>query len=103
MLALCAAFGLSYVSYPHWMLILQPSDEAYVLSRAAQIRAATAPDDLVAIDQGTWSPALLYYADRRGYMIPQGGAAPDGYVVFVCPPPLIGGSGACVQMPAGAL
>ena len=94
-LGLVAVFVLSYLLYPRWMLMLRTVDEVDVLGRAAQIKAATAPGDLVAIDQGSWSPAILYYADRRGYMEdPHVPAAPSGYVRFKCPTP--GSPGDCV-------
>jgi hypothetical protein len=66
-----------------------------ILRRAAQIRAATLPGDLVSIDGYGWSPELLFYADRYGYMedkrVPP---APAGYVHFHCES---GARGVCVR------
>jgi hypothetical protein len=96
-LALGALFAASFVVYPRWILMLRPGRAVDILTRAAVIRDATKPDDLVAIDYGGggWSPELLFYADRRGYMedarVPP---APPGYTHFTCHP---GARGTCVK------
>ena len=90
---LAGVFGLSFYVYPRWTLMLRPGGAAAILERAAQIRAATTPNDLVAISGYGWSPELLFYADRYGYMedarIPP---APAGYIHFHC---LTGPKGVC--------
>ncbi|MFL5675763.1 MAG: ArnT family glycosyltransferase, partial [Chloroflexota bacterium] len=95
-LGLIAVFAISFVLYPRWVVMFRMEPEGQVLMRAAQIQAATAPEDLVAIDEDSWSPAILFYADRRGYMedanVPP---APPGYVRFRCPVP--GAIGDCVR------
>jgi len=95
-LALLVLFAASFVTYERWTLMFGAHDEVGVLPQAAQIRAMTDPDDLVRISQGSWSPAVLFYADRRGYMddphIPPG---PPEYVHIVCPYP--GNPGDCVR------
>jgi 4-amino-4-deoxy-L-arabinose transferase-like glycosyltransferase len=81
-------FVVSFLVYDRWALMFGAHDEAHVLERAAQVRSATAAGTLVAISDTTWSPAILYYADRYGYMeYPDVPPAPVGYVRFVCPPP----------------
>lgn len=93
--AMAALFAASFVVYPRWRLMLRPGGAVDILTRAAVIRASTNPDDLVAIDYGGWSPELLFYADRRGYMedalVPP---APAGYLHFTCKP---GPRGICVR------
>ena len=68
--------------------MFHPGQGVDILVKAAQIRRATSPSDLVAIDHDGWSPELLFYADRRGYMgdlrLPP---APPGYVHFNCDAP----------------
>lgn len=39
------------------------------LAAAAYVRERTGPDDWVVIDGRGWDPTILYYADRRGYML----------------------------------
>lgn len=46
-------------------------DPESVLPLAREIDAATRADDLVAVAGKGWSPAVLYYARRRGQMLPQ--------------------------------
>ncbi len=56
-------WGLAYAG------TIDPSD---MLGRAASIAERTDPDDLVVIEGEDWSPAILYYARRRGIAIPLG-------------------------------
>ncbi len=90
---LAGVFALSFYVYPRWTLMLRPGGAAAILERAAQIEAATTPNDLVAISGYGWSPELLFYADRYGYMedarVPP---APAGYIHFHC---LTGAKGVC--------
>ena len=67
-LGLAALFALSFVAYQRWLLPFSSADTTGVLAHAAQIAAETDPDDLLAITHDTWNPAILFYADRRGYM-----------------------------------
>lgn len=89
-------FALSFVAYPRWTLMLGDADPDGVLRMAADVRGASDPDDLVAISNGDWSPAILFYAERRGYMefdsVPP---APPGYVHFTCP--RAGAAGRCIR------
>lgn len=65
------------------------------LPAAAYVRERTESDDWVVVDGRGWDPTILYYADRRGYMLdPRRGAvddlarlrADDRYTIFVtCP------------------
>ena len=74
------------------------------LAAAAFVRERTEPDDWVVIDGRGWDPTILYYANRRGYMLDdrrQAGAddlerlrADERYTLFVdCPY-----EGACTEM-----
>ncbi len=48
------------------------ADPEHVLPLAAELAAHSAPGDLVVVVGLDWSPAILYYADRRGFMLPFG-------------------------------
>jgi hypothetical protein len=88
--------GLSFIAYPRWINAYNGTDELGTLRLAAEIRSETAPGDLVAISGQDWSPAVLFYADRRGYMEWLGAPpVPAGYVHFACPPD--GMAGDCVR------
>ena len=90
--------ALSFVLYPRWIQAYDGTDESATLRLAAQIKSQTRPEDLIAISGRDWSPALLYYADRRGFMeVPGRQHAPVGYVHFECPIP--GRPGDCVRSP----
>ena len=92
---LTGLFALSFFVYQRWILMLHPGAGSAILGRAAQIQAATAPGDLVAIDGYGWSPELLFYADRSGYMEdPRIPPAPSGYIHFHC---TTGAKGVCVR------
>jgi hypothetical protein len=87
----------SYVVYPRWTAMIGSPDPDRVLSQAADVRAASSALDLISINEGSWSPAVLFYADRRGYMeYTDNPPAPDGYVSFVCPEP--GQPGPCMRV-----
>ena len=92
---LAGVFALSFYVYPRWTLMLRPGGAVAILERAAQIEAATMPNDLVAISGYGWSPELLFYADRYGYMedarVPP---APPDYIHFHC---LTGAKGVCTR------
>jgi hypothetical protein len=88
-------FALSFFAYQRWMLAFRHGAGVSILNRAAQIRAATSPGDLVSINGYGWSPELLFYADRYGYMEnPKVPPAPPGYVHFRCH---AGPTGVCVR------
>ena len=86
-----AAVWLLNVSY--WTRTFDPApDPDGVLPLAAQIRRETSPDQYVAIIGRDWSPSVLYYADRWGWMINPhsapgliGNLLADGYAVYSCP------------------
>lgn len=75
------------------------------LAAAAFVRERTDPDDWVVIDGRGWDPTILYYAERRGYMLDARRGAVDDldrlraeprYVLFVdCPY-----EASCTLMPA---
>ena len=87
---LSAAFvaaALVVATFSYWSIAYDPdSDPDKVRRPAAQIAAETAPDDLVAIRHCDWSPAILYLADRRGFMLDPRAGVPDlgDYRVFDC-------------------
>ena len=95
-LGMICLFALSYVVYPRWSLMFQSGDPTGVLAHAAQIAAETDPNDLLAITHDSWNPAILFYADRRGYMefdrVPP---APSGYIHYTCPQ--LGQPGTCTR------
>ena len=71
----------------------RPPISMALLDLADQIADETRPDQPVAILDRDWNPALLYYADRRGFMV-RGSTWPpgsgerflaDGWAVFRCP------------------
>ncbi len=47
------------------------ADPANILAQAREIDAGTNPDDLIVFDGLQWSPAVPYYAQRRGMMLAQ--------------------------------
>ena len=77
----------STISY--WGLAYQPADPEHVLLAAASIREATPNGELAAVECNDWTPAPLFYADRRGIILRlPGQVPPPGYV-------LIGGGLGC--------
>lgn len=82
------------VHIPYWTRIYEPiSDPEGVLPLAAQIERETSPDQRVAIMGRDWTPAILYYAHRWGWMLRGGDLPPgmlnqllaEGYAVYRCP------------------
>jgi hypothetical protein len=53
----------------YWLRIHGGYDDPQVLPLAREIRTLTGPDDRVATIGLGWSPAVLYYAHRRGHMV----------------------------------
>lgn len=87
-----------------WGAAFSAGDPDHELVAAAQIRAATKPDDLVFITGRDYSPAIFFYADRRGIMLPiwadrvvRPPSLTDGYVGFDCSAALDGG---CRALPS---
>jgi MFS family permease len=85
------AVWVQCVSY--WTRTFDPtSDPTGALPLAAQIERETSPDQYVAIVGRDWSPSVLYYAHRWGWMI-NSRSAPglleellaEGYAVYRCP------------------
>ncbi len=71
----------------------RPPISTALLDLADQIAAETQPDQRVAILDRDWNPALLFYADRRGFMV-RGSTWPpgsverflaDGWALYRCP------------------
>jgi hypothetical protein len=86
MVAVIGSLAVAFLVYPRAARMFENVDESDTLRLAAQIRSDTLPTDLVAIRGRAWSPGLLYYADRRGFMEWDGAlVAPPGYVLFECP------------------
>lgn len=82
-----------------WLSAFSSADPGHELELAQGIAAATEPDDLVLITGRDWSPAILFYANRRGLMLPDGAAMPPDaamkYRIFDCPLP--GHEGTCIE------
>lgn len=57
-------FGRGY-----WLRIHGSEDDPQVLPLVGELEARTDPRDLVAVVGLEWSPAVLYYARRRGHMV----------------------------------
>lgn len=79
-----------------WLMAYRPVvDRDGSLAAAAYVRERSAPGDWVVIDGRGWDPTILYYADRRGYMLDRRRGAIDDlerlrsdprYTLFVsCP------------------
>ena len=59
-----------FVQVPYWTPDVRPdADPEGVLPLAAQIERETTPDQLVAIIGRDWTPEVLYYAHRWGWML----------------------------------
>ena len=59
-----------FVQMPYWTRMYDStSDPEGVLPLAAQIARETTPDQYVAIIGRDWTPEVLYYANRWGYML----------------------------------
>ena len=69
-IAVAAVFALADWSRGYWQLIDESRNDPVVLPLAREIAALTRPDDYVAVVGLDWSPAVLYYAHRRGHMVP---------------------------------
>jgi hypothetical protein len=79
---------------PYWTPMFDAaSDPEGVLPLAEQIERETNPDQLVAIFGRDWTPEVLYYAHRWGWMINGHESTPVkletlwslGYVIYQCP------------------
>lgn len=90
-LAWVATVGLQN---PYWLRIYDPTaDPEGVLPLAAQIERETTPGQPVAIVDRDWTPSILYYAHRWGWMISGHESTPpdlqalaaQGWAVYSCP------------------
>jgi hypothetical protein len=90
----------------YWTPMYEPVvDLSGALPLAAQIERETQPDQRVAIIGRDWSPEILYYAHRWGWMVTGdtwppgllGQLLADGYAAYRCPPPEHQG-GPCVPV-----
>ena len=89
---------ISFYFYPRWIRAFGSTDETDTLRLAAQVQAQSSPGELVAIQGRGWSPAVLFYAERRGFTEWDGAQrAPGGYARFECPAE--GKPGDCVRLP----
>lgn len=66
---LLLAWGTLELGRGYWLRIHGGDDDAQVLPLASEIDAHTNSADLVGIVGLDWSPAVLYYARRRGNMV----------------------------------
>ncbi len=91
--AVVASAAVWFLNVEYWTRTFDPvADPNGVLPLAAQIKRETSPDTYVAIIGRDWSPSVLYYADRWGWMI-NPHSAPDliddllaeGYAIYRCP------------------
>ena len=58
------------VTRDYWLMSYEPVvDRDGSLAAAAFVRDRTDPDDWVVIGGRNWDPTILYYAQRRGYML----------------------------------
>lgn len=61
----------AFFSFDYWRpLFRQVADSDRVLPLSREIREHTSPDDRILFDSLDWSPAVPYYAERKGIMIP---------------------------------
>jgi hypothetical protein len=66
-------FSVWFVAgYTYWHSAYRgdAAHEALVLGLADELDRVTSPSDLVAVNGLDWNPAVLYYARRRGHMVP---------------------------------
>jgi Dolichyl-phosphate-mannose-protein mannosyltransferase len=68
-LVLVLAWGTLEAGRGYWLRIHGGNDDPQVMPLAGELASLTTPDDLVAILGLEWSPAVLYYAHRRGHMV----------------------------------
>lgn len=71
-LAILASLGSTLIAQREFLAPIytnQVADPANVLLQAREIDAGTQPQDLIVFDGLTWSPAVPYYARRRGMML----------------------------------
>ena len=71
-LAMLAALGSAIVAQRNFLAPIytnQVADPENVLPQAREIDAGTHPQNLIVFDGLTWSPAVPYYARRRGMML----------------------------------
>ena len=66
---LLLALGTLQLGRGYWLRIHGGSDDPQVMPLASEIASHTSSDDLVATVGLDWSPAVLYYAHRRGHMV----------------------------------
>lgn len=69
LVALFLVWGTLELGRGYWLRIHGGDDDPQVMPLASEIRAHTRASDLVAIVGLDWSPAVLYYAHRRGQMV----------------------------------
>jgi Dolichyl-phosphate-mannose-protein mannosyltransferase len=102
--------GVWFMQMPYWTPMYErATDPEGILPLAAQIQRETSPDQRVAIVGRDWTPAILYYADRWGWMVTERESPPvdlaaleaAGFVIYRCP----GGAGSmmCIRLTHPAL
>ena len=69
LVAMALAWGTLEIRADYWSRIDGASNDPTVLPLAREISSHTNAGDLVAIVGLDWSPAVLYYAHRRGHMV----------------------------------
>jgi hypothetical protein len=66
---LLLAWGTLELGRGYWLRIHGGYDDPQIMPLASEIASHTSSDDLVATVGLDWSPAVLYYAHRRGHMV----------------------------------
>jgi len=69
LMGLMLAWGSLELGRGYWLRIHGGYEDPVVLPLAREVQRHTGPDDLVAVVGLDWSPAVLYYARRRGHMV----------------------------------
>ena len=68
-MGLVLVWGSLELGRGYWLRIHGGYEDLLVLPLAHEVQRHTRPDDLVAVVGLDWSPAVLYYAHRRGHMV----------------------------------
>ncbi len=67
---LLAVLGTLYFGRDYSMVAYEDQNDSGDVALAREIATLTRPDEHIAIVGLDWSPAVLYYANRRGHMVP---------------------------------
>ena len=61
------AVGATVAMFDYWSVAYRTDDPTGLLAGAALIRNSTAEDELVDLQCTRWDPAIMFYAERKGY------------------------------------